>query len=132
MSMTDPIADMLTRIRNGQTAGLPSVTMPSSHRKEAIAAVLRDEGYIADFQVTDKPGNKRELTVELKYFDGKPVIEHLRRISRPGLRNYRRKDKLPSVMGGLGVAIVSTPAGVMSDRVARARGFGGEVICIVS
>lgn len=132
MSMTDPIADMLTRIRNGQTAGLPSVTMPSSHRKEAIAAVLRDEGYIADFQVTDKPGNKRELTVELKYFDGKPVIEHLRRISRPGLRNYRRKDKLPSVMGGLGVAIVSTPAGVMSDRAARARGFGGEVICIVS
>ncbi|MCC7489676.1 MAG: 30S ribosomal protein S8 [Gammaproteobacteria bacterium] len=132
MSMTDPIADMLTRIRNGQTAGLPSVTMPSSHRKEAIAAVLRDEGYIADFQVTDKPGNKRELTVELKYFDGKPVIEHLRRISRPGLRNYRRKDKLPSVMGGLGVAIVSTPAGVMSDRTARARGFGGEVICIVS
>lgn len=132
MSMTDPIADMLTRIRNGQTAGLPSVTMPSSHRKEAIAAVLRDEGYIAGFQVTDKPGNKRELTVELKYFDGKPVIEHLRRISRPGLRNYRRKDKLPSVMGGLGVAIVSTPAGVMSDRVARAKGFGGEVICIVS
>lgn len=132
MSMTDPIADMLTRIRNGQTAGLPSVTMPSSHRKEAIAAVLRDEGYVAAYQVTDKPGNKRELTVELKYFDGKPVIEHLRRISRPGLRNYRRKDKLPSVMGGLGVAIVSTPAGVMSDRTARARGFGGEVICIVS
>lgn len=132
MSMTDPIADMLTRIRNGQTAGMPSVTMPSSHRKEAIAAVLRDEGYIAGFQVADQPGNKRELTVELKYFDGKPVIEHLRRISRPGLRNYRRKDKLPSVMGGLGVAIVSTPAGVMSDRTARARGFGGEVICIVS
>jgi small subunit ribosomal protein S8 len=132
MSMTDPIADMLTRIRNGQTAGLPSVTMPSSHRKEAIAAVLRDEGYVAAFQVADKPGNKRELTVELKYFDGKPVIEHLRRISRPGLRNYRRKDKLPTVMGGLGVAIVSTPAGVMSDRAARARGFGGEVICIVS
>ena len=82
--------------------------------------------------MADKPGNKRELTVELKYFDGKPVIEHLRRISRPGLRNYRRKDKLPTVMGGLGVAIVSTPAGVMSDRAARARGFGGEVICIVS
>ncbi|MCL4777863.1 MAG: 30S ribosomal protein S8 [Gammaproteobacteria bacterium] len=132
MSMTDPIADMLTRIRNGQTAGLPSVTMPSSHRKEAIAAVLRDEGYVAAYQVTDKPGNKRELTVELKYFDGKPVIEHLRRISRPGLRSYRRKDKLPTVMGGLGVAIVSTPEGVMSDRAARARGVGGEVICIVS
>ncbi|GIK35260.1 MAG: 30S ribosomal protein S8 [Gammaproteobacteria bacterium] len=132
MSMTDPIADMLTRIRNGQTAGLPSVTMPSSHRKEAIAAVLRDEGYVAAYQVIDKPGNKRELTVELKYFDGKPVIEHLRRISRPGLRSYRRKDKLPTVMGGLGVAIVSTPEGVMSDRAARARGVGGEVICIVS
>lgn len=132
MSMTDPIADMLTRIRNGQTAALKSVSMPSSHRKEAIAAVLRDEGYIDSFSVTDKPGNHRELTVELKYFDGKPVIEHLRRISRPGLRNYQRKDKLPKVMGGLGVAIVSTPAGVMSDRAARAKGLGGEVICIVS
>lgn len=132
MSMTDPIADMLTRIRNGQAARLPSVAMPSSHRKEAIAAVLRDEGYIAGFQVADKDGNKRELTVELKYFDGKPVIETLRRVSRPGLRSYRRKDKLPTVMGGLGVAIVSTPAGVMSDRVARTKGFGGEVICIVS
>ena len=132
MSMTDPIADMLTRIRNGQTAGLKSVSMPSSHRKEAIAAVLRDEGYIDGFQVADKPGNQRELTVELKYFDGRPVIEHLRRISRPGLRTYRRKDKLPKVMGGLGVAIVSTPAGVMSDRAARAKGYGGEVICVVS
>jgi small subunit ribosomal protein S8 len=132
MSMTDPIADMLTRIRNGQKAGLPSVAMPSSHRKEAIAVVLRDEGYIAGFQVADKPGNQREMTVDLKYFDGKPVIEHLRRISRPGLRTYRRKDKIPKVMGGLGVAIVSTPAGVMSDRVARAKGYGGEVICVVS
>ncbi len=132
MSMTDPIADMLTRIRNGQVARLPSVAMPSSHRKEAIATVLRDEGYIASFEVTEQGGNKRELVIELKYFNGKPVIEHLRRVSRPGLRAYRRKDQLPSVMGGLGVAIVSTPAGVMSDRVARAQGHGGEVICIVS
>jgi small subunit ribosomal protein S8 len=132
MSMTDPIADMLTRIRNGQTAGLKTVSMPSSHRKEAIAVVLRDEGYIDGFQVADKPGNQREMTVDLKYFDGRPVIEHLRRISRPGLRTYRRKDKLPTVMGGLGVAIVSTPAGVMTDRAARAKGYGGEVICVVS
>jgi small subunit ribosomal protein S8 len=130
--MNDPISDMLTRIRNGQKVGLRSVSMPASRRKEAIAAVLRDEGYIEGFEVTEKPGNHRELTVELKYFDGKPVIEHLRRVSRPGLRAYRRKDQLPKVMGGLGVAIVSTPAGVMSDRVARSRGYGGEVICIVS
>ncbi|MCC7257558.1 MAG: 30S ribosomal protein S8 [Gammaproteobacteria bacterium] len=132
MSMTDPIADMLTRIRNGQIAGLKSVSMPSSSRKEAIVAVLRDEGYIVGFEAVDKPGNQRELTVELKYFDGKPVIEQLRRVSRPGLRSYRRKDKLPKVMGGLGVAIVSTPAGVMSDRAARAKGYGGEVICVVA
>jgi small subunit ribosomal protein S8 len=132
MSMTDPVADMLTRIRNGQTVGLKSVSMPASHRKEAIAAVLRDEGYIEGFSVTEHEGNKREMTIDLKYFDGKPVIESLRRVSRPGLRCYRRKDKLPKVMGGLGVAIVSTAAGVMSDRAARARGFGGEVICIVS
>ena len=132
MSMSDPIADMLTRIRNGQKVGLKNVSMPSSHRKEAIAGVLRDEGYIEDFEITDKPGNHRVLTIELKYFDGKPVIEQLRRVSRPGLRTYRRKDKLPKVMGGLGIAIVSTPAGVMSDRAARAQGFGGEVICVVS
>jgi small subunit ribosomal protein S8 len=130
--MTDPIADMLTRIRNGQKAGLKSVSMPSSHRKEAIAGVLRDEGYIEGFEAADRPGNQRVLTIELKYFDGKPVIEHLRRVSRPGLRTYRRKNKLPKVMGGLGVAIVSTPAGVMSDRAARAQGFGGEIICVVS
>jgi small subunit ribosomal protein S8 len=132
MSMTDPIADMLTRIRNGQKVGLKSVSMPSSRRKEAIAGVLRDEGYLESVTVADKPGNQRELTVELKYFEGKPVIESLRRVSRPGLRTYRRKDKLPKVMGGLGVAIVSTPAGVMSDRAARSQGLGGEVICIVS
>jgi small subunit ribosomal protein S8 len=132
MSMTDPIADMLTRIRNGQRAGLRSVSMPFSRRKEAIAAVLREEGYIERFEVSDQPGNKRELTVELKYFDGKPVIEELRRVSRPGLRIYRGKDKLPKVMNGLGVVIVSTPAGVMSDRTARARGVGGEILCVVS
>jgi small subunit ribosomal protein S8 len=132
MSMTDPIADMLTRIRNGQKVGLKSVSMPTSRRKEAIAGVLRDEGYIDSFQVADKPGNQRELTIELKYFDGKPVIEQLRRVSRPGLRTYRRKDQLPKVMGGLGVVIVSTPSGVMSDRAARAKGLGGEIICLVS
>ena len=132
MSMTDPIADMLTRIRNAQKVGLPSVKMPSSRRKEAIATVLRDEGYIAGFEISETSGSQRDLAIELKYFDGKPVIESLRRMSRPGLRDYRRKDKLPKVMGGLGVAIISTPAGVMSDRAARARGFGGEVICIVS
>jgi small subunit ribosomal protein S8 len=132
MSMTDPIADMLTRIRNGQQVGLKSVSMPSSHRKEAVAAVLRDEGYVESVEVVDKPGNQRELTIGLKYFDGKPVIETLRRVSRPGLRTYRRKDKLPKVMDGLGVAIISTPGGVMTDRAARAKGLGGEIICIVS
>jgi small subunit ribosomal protein S8 len=132
MSMTDPIADMLTRIRNGQKVGLKSVSMPSSHRKESIAGVLRDEGYVESVEVIEKPGNQRELTIGLKYFDGKPVIEHLRRVSRPGLRTYRRKDKLPKVMDGLGVVIVSTPAGVMTDRAARARGVGGEIICVVS
>ena len=132
MSMSDPIADMLTRIRNGQLVGLKNVSMPSSQHKEAIAGVLRDEGYIDGYQVSEKAEGHRELVIELKYFDGKPVIEQLRRVSRPGLRTYRRKDKLPKVMGGLGVAIVSTPAGVMSDRVARARGLGGEIICVVS
>lgn len=132
MSMTDPIADMLTRIRNGQKAGLPSVTMPASQHKEAIARVLREEGYIADFRVTETGRGQRELTVELRYFEGRPVIEEIRRVSRPGLRIYRGKGKLPRVMGGLGLTIVSTPAGVMSDRAARARGLGGEVICVVS
>jgi small subunit ribosomal protein S8 len=132
MSMTDPIADMLTRIRNAQRVGLPSVTMPASHHKEAIARVLRDEGYVGDYKVAEAGEGRRELTVELRYFEGKPVIEELRRVSRPGLRVYRRKDKLPKVMGGLGLTIVSTPAGVMSDRAARAQGLGGEVICVVS
>jgi small subunit ribosomal protein S8 len=132
MSMTDPIADMLTRIRNGQKVGLPKVAMPASHHKEAIARVLRDEGYIGDYEVTDSGAGCSELTIELKYFEGRPVIEELRRVSRPGLRIYRGKSKLPKVMSGLGLTIVSTPAGVMSDRAARAQGLGGEVICIVS
>lgn len=132
MSMTDPIADMLTRIRNGQNVSLKSVSMPSSTLKEAIARVLQDEGYIADFEVADQPGNKRELTVTLKYFDGKPVIEKIQKISKPGLRIYRGKNDLPTVMGGLGVAIVSTSEGVMTDRSARDKGYGGEVICIVA
>jgi small subunit ribosomal protein S8 len=132
MSLSDPIADMLTRIRNGQKVALPSVTMPSSTQKEAIAKVLQDEGYIVGFQVTDAGGNKRELVIELKYFDGRPVIDEIRRVSRCGLRIYRGKDALPKIQGGLGIAIVSTSAGVMSDRDARAGGHGGEVLCIVS
>lgn len=132
MSMTDPIADMLTRIRNGQRVALETVSMPSSRLKEAIAKVLEDEGYIAGYQVQDMPGNKRELSIELKYFEGKPVIEQLQKVSRPGLRIYRGSDDLPRVMGGLGIAIVSTSEGVMSDRRARSKGFGGEVLCIVA
>lgn len=131
MTMTDPISDMLTRIRNGQKARKLSVSMPASKAKEAIARVLEDEGYITGF-VTGGEGASRTLTVELKYFDGVPVIENIRRESRPGLRKYRGKEDLPRVLGGLGVAIVSTSAGVMSDRQAREKGVGGEVICIVS
>ena len=131
MSMTDPIADMLTRIRNGQAARKVAVAMPASKAKEAVARVLLDEGYIAGF-TTDGDGAARELKVELKYFDGVPVIEKIQRASRPGLRVYRGKDDLPKVLGGLGVAIVSTSAGVMSDRQAREQGIGGEVICVVS
>jgi len=131
MSMTDPIADMLTRIRNAQKVSLESVRMPSSKLKEAIAKVLQDEGYVGEFGV-ETQGSKRELRIELKYFDGKPVIERIEKISKPGLRIYRGKDELPKVMGGLGVAIVSTPSGVMTDRAARAQGIGGEVICIVA
>ncbi len=132
MSMTDPIADMLTRIRNGQNVSLETVSMPSSKLKEAIARVLEEEGYINGFEVAEQAGNKRELTVKLKYYDGKPVIENIQKVSKPGLRIYRGKDELPKVMGGLGVAIVSTSEGVMSDRSARAKGFGGEVLCIVA
>ena len=129
--MTDPIADMLTRIRNGQRAGKVSVSMPSSNLKKSIAQVLKDEGYIDDFEVRDEAG-KAVMSVGLKYYDGQPVIENLKRISRPGLRIYKANDELPKVQGGLGVAIVSTSKGVMSDRAARAAGEGGEVLCYVS
>ena len=131
MSMTDPIADMLTRIRNGQNAKKLSVTMPSSTAKVAVAKVLKEEGYITDFS-TEVDGPKSSLTVELKYFEGQPVIEKVQRVSKPGLRVYRGKEDLPKVLGGLGVAIVSTSAGVMSDREARQKGIGGEVLCVVS
>lgn len=130
MTMTDPIADMLTRIRNGQKAGKVEVGMPSSKAKEAIASVLRDEGYIEDFARVDEDG-KPQLKVRLKYFQGKPVIEKLQRVSSPGLRIYKGKDELPTVLNGLGVAIVSTSSGVMTDRVARSRGQGGEVLAYV-
>jgi small subunit ribosomal protein S8 len=128
--MTDPIADMLTRIRNGQKARMVSVSMPGSKAKEAVAKVLKDEGYVTDYSSEGK-GAKTTLTVELKYFEGVPVIEKIQRASRPGLRVYRGKEGLPKVLGGLGVAIVSTSAGVMSDRQAREQGIGGEVLCIV-
>ena len=131
MTMTDPISDMLTRIRNGQKARKVSVSMPASNAKEAVARVLKDEGYITDYAVSGE-GASKELSVELKYFEGVPVIERIQRTSRPGLRIYRGKEELPRVLGGLGVAIVSTSAGVMSDREAREKGIGGEVICIVS
>jgi len=131
MSMSDPIADMLTRIRNGQGARKVSVSMPASKAKEAVAKVLQDEGYITGF-ATDGEGATKELTIELKYFEGVAVIETIQRSSKPGLRIYRGKDELPKVLGGLGVAIVSTSAGVMSDRQAREKGIGGEVICVVS
>lgn len=129
--MTDPIADMLTRIRNGQRAAKVSVSMPSSTLKQSIARVLKDEGYIADFEVRDEAG-KPTMSVDLKYYDGRPVIENIKRVSRPGLRIYKAKDELPDVQGGLGIAIVSTSKGVMSERAARAAGEGGEVLCYVS
>jgi len=131
MSMSDPIADFLTRIRNGQAAGKAEVSVGSSKAKVAIASVLKDEGYIADFAVRPD-GSKATLVVALKYHDGKPVIDRLERVSRPGLRQYRGKDALPRVLGGLGVAIVSTPQGVMTDREARRTGQGGEVLCVVA
>ncbi len=131
MSMTDPIADMLTRIRNGQKARKVSVAMPASKEKEAVAAVLKSEGYIAGFSNIGE-GAEKKLSIELKYFDGEPVIAYIARSSRPGLRIYRGKDELPKVLGGLGIAIVSTSAGVMSDRQAREKGIGGEVLCVVS
>jgi len=131
MSMSDPIADMLTRIRNGQQAQKLSVSMPSSKLKVAIAKVLQDEGYIDGFSVREADG-KPELDVALKYYAGRPVIERIERVSRPGLRVYKGSGDLPRVMNGLGVAIVSTPRGVMTDRAARAGRVGGEVICYVA
>jgi small subunit ribosomal protein S8 len=131
MSMSDPIADMLTRIRNAQCVQKTMVAMPSSKVKIAIANVLKDEGYIEDFAVSENSG-KPELKIGLKYYAGRPVIERLERVSRPGLRIYKGKDAIPTVMNGLGVAIVSTPKGVMTDRKARATGLGGEVICYVA
>lgn len=129
MSMQDPLADMLTRIRNAQMAEHASVVMPSSKIKVAVAKVLKEEGFIADFAVSTE--QKAELSIELKYFEGRPVIEKLTRASRPGLRSYAGKDALPTVNGGLGIAIVSTNKGVMTDRAARAAGVGGEVLCTV-
>lgn len=131
MSMSDPISDMLTRIRNAQRAEKATVTMPSSKVKVAIAKVLQDEGYIDEIQVSDNVG-KPELTVTLKYYAGAPVIERLERVSRPGLRIYKGVNDMPTVMGGLGIAIVSTSKGVMTDRKARAAGIGGEVLCLVA
>jgi small subunit ribosomal protein S8 len=131
MSMTDPVADLLTRIRNGQTAGKTQVSLGASKVKTAIVKVLKDEGYVADFHVGEDEG-KPQLTIDLKYYEGRPVIDRLERVSRPGLRIYRGKDELPKVLGGMGTVIVSTPQGVMTDRQARAIGQGGEVICIVA
>ena len=131
MSMSDPIADMLTRIRNAQQAQKSSVAMPSSKLKVAIAKVLKSEGYIDDFVVSQDDG-KAELALSLKYYAGRPVIERIERVSRPGLRVYKGSDDLPRVMNGLGVAIVSTPKGVMTDRAARAARAGGEVLCVVA
>ncbi|MEJ2514212.1 MAG: 30S ribosomal protein S8 [Gammaproteobacteria bacterium] len=131
MSMTDPIADLLTRIRNGQSAGKAHVRIPASRVKKAILEVLREEGYVGDFR-SETEGGKETLIVELRYHDGDPVIDKLSRVSKPGRRVYRGKDELPQVEGGLGVAILSTSQGLMSDREARAKGQGGEVICVVS
>lgn len=131
MSTTDPIADFLTRIRNGQMAHKKQISSPSSTVKEAIATVLKDEGYIADFGIS-ADGNKKTMTIALKYFEGKPVIERIDRVSKPSLRVYKGKDELPKILGGLGIAIISTPKGVVSDKKARAAGEGGEVLCIVA
>ena len=129
MSMQDPLADMLTRIRNAQMSEHVSVSMPSSKIKVSVAKVLKDEGFISDFHVEGE--TKVELVIDLKYYEGKPVIENLKRSSRPGLRSYAGKDAMPKVNGGLGIAIVSTNKGVMTDRAARAAGVGGEVLCTV-
>ena len=131
MSMTDPIADLLTRIRNGQSARKTEVSMASSKLKTAIARVLKEEGYVADYRL-DSAGTKQTLIIGLKYYEGRPVIDRLERVSRPGLRIYRGKDELPKVLGGMGTVIVSTPRGVMTDAKARSIGQGGEVLCIVA
>lgn len=131
MSMTDPIADMFTRIRNAHACGKTEVTMPASKLKASIAVVLKDEGFIRDFAVAANEG-KPTMTIGLKYYEGQPVIARLQRVSKPGLRVYRGAKQLPKVQGGLGVAIVSTSQGIMSDRAARAAGHGGEVICVVA
>jgi len=131
MSMTDPIADMLTRVRNALSAGKLSVTMPSSKQKVAIANLLKDEGYINTVSVKDIDG-KPVMEVSLKYYEGRPVIDLIKRVSRPGLRVYKGKDELPTVMGGLGVAVVSTSKGLMTDRAARKAGHGGEILCFVA
>ena len=131
MSLQDPISDMLTHIRNGQARNKRDVTMPSSKLKVAVAGILKEEGYITDFNVSEDE-IKKSLTVELKYFEGKPVIETLKRISRPGVRRYRSKNELPTILSGLGIAIISTPKGLMTDKSARQQGVGGEVLCIVA
>jgi small subunit ribosomal protein S8 len=131
MSINDPIGDFLTRIRNGQMARKKTITSPSSTVRADIAAVLKDEGYIADYAVTTE-GKKKTITVTLKYYQGKPVIERIDRISTPSLRVYKGKGDVPKVLGGLGIAILTTPQGMLSDKKARAAGIGGEVVCVVS
>ncbi|HEX6690264.1 MAG TPA: 30S ribosomal protein S8 [Burkholderiales bacterium] len=131
MSMSDPVADMLIRIRNAQMVGHTETVMPASRLKVSIAQVLKDEGYIEDFALREK-GAKKELAIALKYYAGRPVIERLERVSKPGLRVYRGRDDIPRIMNGLGVAILSTSRGVMTDRKARADGVGGEILCIVA
>ena len=132
MSMSDPISDMLTRIRNAQMAEKTKVAMPSSKLKVAIAEVLKDEGYVDGFSAVKGDGGKATLEIRLKYYSGRPVIEKIQRISRPGLRIYKGSDDIPKVMNGLGIAIVSTSKGLMTDRKARANGIGGEVLCVVA
>ncbi|MCG6934060.1 MAG: 30S ribosomal protein S8 [Gallionella sp.] len=132
MSMSDPISDMLTRIRNAQMAEKTSVAMPASKLKVAIAEVLKDEGYVDGFNVISGEGGKHMLEIGLKYYSGRPVIENIQRVSRPGLRVYKGSDDIPAVMNGLGIAIVSTSKGLMTDRKARANGIGGEVLCVVA
>ena len=131
MTMQDPIADMLTRIRNAQQAGIPDTTMPSSTLKVAVARVLEEEGYIEGYSVAQAEGGKSDLSITLRYYNGQPVIEEISRMSRPGLRQYKSKDDIPQIKDGLGVVILSTNKGVMTDRTARAAGVGGELICTV-